>query len=74
MSEKNRIIDLNQPQGGEPVKIAMENKPGMVTITFDPGVMRMKLRPREARALAVSMLIHADQADCPPPIIEAPAT
>jgi len=32
---------------------------------FNPPITRMRLKPREARALAVSMLLHADQAEYP---------
>ena len=71
MSENNRIHRPGQPPESEqPVNIQMTHENGTVQIMFNPPIARMRLKPREARALAVSMLIHADQAEYPSPIIE----
>lgn len=73
MNDRNRIIDPGQlADGGQPIKMDMANEPGFITMSFSPPVVRMRLRPKEARALALSMLIHAEQAETPPPTIEEP--
>jgi hypothetical protein len=43
---------------------------GTVQLMFNPPISRMRMKPREARALAMSMLLHADQAEYPEPKIE----
>jgi hypothetical protein len=73
MSDHNRIHTPGKPpESDQPVNIQMTHEAGTVQMVFEPPIARMKLRPREARALAVSMLLHADQAEYPPPTIEAP--
>lgn len=74
MADNNRIIDLNKKpdDSNVPVKIDMSHKDGVVQILFDPAILRMRLRPREARSLAIAMLTHAELAENPPPIIEVP--
>lgn len=74
MSENNRIIDLNKPPGGDevPLKLDMTYEPGFVKVTFDPAVVRMRLKPRAARELAIGLLINADKAENPPPTILTP--
>lgn len=69
-SDNNRIhVPGKPPESEQPVKIEMTHVDGAVQIFFDPPIARMRMKPREARALAVSMLIHADQAEYPPKII-----
>jgi len=69
----NRIHTLGKPPDSEqPVNIQMANANGVVEMLFEPPITRMRLKPREARALAISMLIHADQAENPPPTILTP--
>ena len=66
MSDNNRIqMPGKQPESEQPVKIDMTHIGGVVQMNFDPPIVRMRLKPREARALAVSMLLHADQAEYP---------
>jgi len=73
MSDHNRIqVPGKPPESDQPVKIDMTHANGTVQMMFNPPIVRMHLKPREARALAVSMLLHADQAEYPPPTIEAP--
>jgi hypothetical protein len=73
MSDNNRIhVPGRQPESEQPVNIQLGHAEGTVRIVFNPPIARMKLKPREARALAVSLLTHADQAEYPPPIIEVP--
>lgn len=68
MSEKNRIhVPGKEPESEQPVNIKMDDANGFVNLSFDPPIVRMRLRPREARALAVTMLLHADQAEYPQP-------
>lgn len=59
-----------QPESETPVNIQMTHENGTVQMMFNPPITRMRLKPREARALAVSMLLHADQAEYPEPKIE----
>jgi len=71
MSENNRIHMPGQPPNSEqPVNIQMSHEGGVVHMLFNPPIARMRLKPREARALAISMLLHADQAEYPTPIIK----
>jgi len=71
MSDNNRIhLPGRQPESEQPVKIEMGHANGTVQMMFNPPITRMRLKPREARALAVSMLLHADQAEYPSPIVE----
>ena len=71
MSDNNRIqMPGKQPESEQPVNIQMAHADGTVQMMFNPPITRMRLKPREARALAVSMLLHADQAEYPSPIIE----
>lgn len=60
-----------QPESEQPVNIQMSHVDGTVRIVFEPPITRMRLKPREARALAISMLLHADQAEYPSPKIES---
>jgi hypothetical protein len=46
-----------------PLKLDMTNEPGFVKMTFDPPIMRMRLRPSEARQLAIGLLNHAESAE-----------
>lgn len=72
MSDNNRIqMPGRQPESEQPVNISMANGNGIVEMIFNPPITRMRLKPRECRALAVSMLIHADQAEYPEPKIES---
>lgn len=72
MSDNNRIqMPGRQPESEQPVNIQMTHENGTVQMQFNPPIARMRLKPREARALAVSMLLHADQAEYPAPIIES---
>ena len=72
MSDHNRIqVPGKHPESEQPVNIQMTHVDGTVQMMFEPPMVRMKLRPREARALAVSMLLHADQAEYPEPKIES---
>lgn len=67
MSDKNRIHRPGQPPETEqPVNMTMAHENGFVQFGFNPPIVRMRLRPREARALAVAMLTHADMAEYPP--------
>jgi hypothetical protein len=67
MSDNNRIFTPGrQPESEQPVNIQMSHEGGNVQIVFNPPIARMRLKPREARSLAVSMLLHADQAEYPP--------
>jgi len=59
-----------QPESEQPVNIELGNGNGVIEMRFNPPITRMRLKPREARALAVSMLLHADQAEYPEPTIE----
>lgn len=62
----NRIqMPGKPPESEQPVNISMANAKGVVEMHFNPPITRMRLKPREARALAVSMLLHADQAEYP---------
>lgn len=71
MSDNNRIqMPGKPPESEQPVNIEMGHGGGMVQMIFNPPITRMRLKPREARALAVSMLLHADQAEYPEPRIE----
>lgn len=71
MSDNNRIqMPGRQPESEQPVKIEMGHENGTVQMQFNPPITRMRLKPREARAFAVSMLLHADQAEYPEPRIE----
>ena len=66
MSDNNRIqMPGKQPESEQPVNIQMAHGNGIVEIMFNPPITRMRMKPREARALAVSMLLHADQAEYP---------
>jgi hypothetical protein len=66
MSDNNRIhVPGRQPESEQPVNIQMGHSNGVVEMVFNPPITRMRLKPREARALAVSMLLHADQAEYP---------
>jgi hypothetical protein len=72
MSDNNRIqMPGKQPESEQPVSIQMTHESGTVQMMFNPPITRMRLKPREARALAISMLLHADQAEYPSPIIES---
>jgi hypothetical protein len=71
MSDNNRIHRPGKPPESEqPVNIQMSHEGGTVQMMFEPPITRMRMKPREARALAVSMLLHADQAEYPAPTIE----
>lgn len=79
MSEQNRIhVPGKEPVTEQPVNIQMGASDGFVHMIFNPPISRMRLRPREARALAITMMMHADQAEYPDPpqppgpTIEAP--
>jgi len=64
--EPNKIIDPSQPVGpleNIPLKLDMSHEPGAVKIIFDPAVVRMKLQPKEARQLALSLFNHAEAAE-----------
>jgi hypothetical protein len=66
MSDNNRIqMPGRQPDSEQPVNILMSHEGSTVQMMFNPPITRMRLKPREARALAVSMLLHADQAEYP---------
>jgi hypothetical protein len=69
MTDRNRIhVPGKQPEPERvPIKLDMFNGEGMVVLTFEPPAVRMKLRPREARALAIGLLHHADAAENPAP-------
>ena len=68
MSDQNRIVTPGmKPGGDDAVAIGMTHTDGMVQITFTPAIVRMRMRPREARALAISIMVHADQAEYPQP-------
>lgn len=54
----------------QPVKINMGSNNGIVEILFNPSITRMRMKPREARSLAIALLGHADSAENPPPVIE----
>ena len=70
MSDNNRIhVPGKDPESEQPVNMQMSHADGTVQMVFNPPIVRMRLKPREARALAVSMLLHADQAEYPPKII-----
>ena len=72
MSDNNRIqMPGRQPESEQPVNIQLGHANGVIEMQFNPPITRMRLKPREARALAVSMLLHADQAEYPSPIIES---
>lgn len=72
MSDNNRIqMPGRQPESEQPVNIEMGHGNGVIEMKFNPPITRMRLKPREARALAVSMLLHADQAEYPEPKIES---
>ena len=69
----NRIHTPGKPPDSEqPVNMQMTHVDGFVQMFFEPPITKMRLKPREARAIAVSMLIHADQAENPPPTILTP--
>lgn len=70
----NRIPILGKPDENheQPLKLDMTNEPGFVKVSFDPPVVRMMLKPREARTLAMGLLGHADAAEYPPTIITPP--
>lgn len=74
MSDNNRIIDLNKkPDMPEvPLKLDITHEPGFVKVIFDPAVTRMRMQPRMAREIAISLLIHADKAEYPPSQILTP--
>jgi hypothetical protein len=55
----------------QPLNLTMGHEGGCVQMMFDPPVVRMRLKPKEARTLAIAMLNHADLAENPPPKIEA---
>jgi hypothetical protein len=64
MSDENRIHTPGRPPDGDgAVKIGMGHDLGKVTITFDPAIVRVRFRPREARDLAMALLSHAQQAE-----------
>lgn len=66
MSDQNRIqMPGKPPESEQPVNISMGHEGGNVQMMFNPPITRMRLKPREARALAISMLLHADQAEYP---------
>lgn len=72
MSEKNRIHVPGQipEEKIQACNIGMTNFPGVIEMTFEPPITRMRLRPREARNLALALLGHADAAEYPatPPV------
>lgn len=71
MSDVNRIhVPGRNPESEQPVNIQMTHVNGTVQLMFNPPISRMRMKPREARALAMSMLLHADQAEYPEPKIE----
>ena len=71
MPDNNRIHVPGKPPGSEqPVNIQMSHEGGAVQVMFNPPIVRMRLKPREARELAIQMLLHADQAEYPPKIIK----
>ncbi len=45
-----------------PLKLDMTVENGLVTMRFEPPVVRMRLAPREARVLAMGLLQHAERA------------
>lgn len=74
MADNNRIqVPGKGPNDTEqPLKIGMANADGLVHMMFDPPCVRLRLKPREARSLAIALWGHADSAENPPPIIVAP--
>ena len=58
------------PESEQPLNLSMNHENGCIQMMFDPPVVRMRLKPREARTLAIAMLNHADLAENPPPKIE----
>lgn len=67
----NRIqMPGKPPESEQPVNIQLGHANGVIEMVFNPPIARMRLKPREARALAVSMLLHADQSEYPEPKIE----
>lgn|GEM_PF-5133660 len=62
----------NPPESEQPVKIDMTHLGGIVQILFNPPIVRMRMKPREARALAIAMLQHAEQAENPDPTLLTP--
>jgi hypothetical protein len=64
--EPNKIIDPSQPTPlveNAPLKIDMSHERGVVKVIFDPAIVRMKMKPREARQFALSMFNHAEAAE-----------
>jgi hypothetical protein len=41
----------------------MSHERGVVKVIFDPAIVRMKMKPREARQFALSMFNHAEAAE-----------
>ena len=72
MSDNNRIqMPGKPPESEQPLNLSMAHENGMVQMMFDPPVVRMRMKPREARTLAIAMLNHAELAENPPPKIES---
>jgi len=72
MSDNNRIhVPGKPPESEQPLNLSMGHENGMVQMMFDPPVVRMRMKPREARTLAIAMLNHAELAENPPPKIES---
>ncbi len=78
MSDKpgNRIQMPGQPpeETVQACKIGMTNFPGTVEMTFNPPITRMRMRPPEARSLAIALLGHAEAAENPPIILVPPGS
>lgn len=74
MSDQNRIQVPGQvpKETEQPLNIGMTQENGCVQMTFDPPVVRLRMKPREARQLAIGMLSYADLAENPPIIVPPP--
>jgi hypothetical protein len=71
MSEPNRIHVPGKPvETEQPLNLSMSHENGFIQMEFNPPIVRMRLRPREARELAIAMLTHAQAAENPPPKID----
>lgn len=73
MNDNNRIQMPGKPpeDSDQKLNLTMGHEDGTVQMMFDPPIVRMRMKPREARELAIAMLQHAELAENPPPTIEA---
>lgn len=63
MSEEQ--FDSTPNEKGEQVQMNIRNEPDLIEWTFNPPITKMKLKPHEARTIAIFLLQHAEMAMAP---------